>query len=176
MPLKIIFIIIAVFASRVLLAGASKEVASERDDFSMMGALSDWELHDLQDESWNAYAQATYISGWKNAFPAAYTNLNGAPNSLSPKAERSFTATFSAFMGFKGWQGAEFYAVPEMISEEPLSGLKGLGGSIQNFELQKNGTVSATWYRAPRLLSANPLLWWHIPSGCFRAVTISGEL
>ncbi|NOT84287.1 MAG: carbohydrate porin [Methylococcaceae bacterium] len=113
-----------------------------------MGALSDWGLHDLQDERWNAYAQATYISGWKSAFPAAYTNLNGTPNSLSPNAERSFTATFSAYMGFKGWQGAEFYAVPEMISEEPLSGLKGLGGSIQNFELQKNGTVSATWYRA----------------------------
>lgn len=114
----------------------------------MMGTLSDWGLHDLQDERWNTYAQATYISGWKSAFPAAYTNLNGTPNSLSPHAERSFTATFSAYMGFKAWQGAEFYAVPEMISEEPLSGLKGLGGSIQNFELQKNGTVSATWYRA----------------------------
>lgn len=114
----------------------------------MMGALSDWDLHDLQDESWNAYAQATYISSWKNAFPARYSNLNGTPNSLSADAENGFTATFSAYMGLKGWQGAEFYIVPEMISEEPLSGLKGLGGSIQNFELQKNGTASATWYRA----------------------------
>jgi hypothetical protein len=35
---------------------------------------------------------------------------------------------------------------PEMISELPLSGLKGLGGSIQNFELQKNGTEHSTWY------------------------------
>jgi len=33
-----------------------------------------------------------------------------------------------------------------MISELPLSGLKGLGGSIQNFELQKNGAANATWY------------------------------
>ncbi|MEI6068813.1 MAG: hypothetical protein WCP96_15840 [Methylococcaceae bacterium] len=33
-----------------------------------------------------------------------------------------------------------------MISELPLSGLKGIGGSIQNFELQKTGSESATWY------------------------------
>jgi hypothetical protein len=32
-----------------------------------------------------------------------------------------------------------------MISSHPLSGLKGLGGSIQNGELQKNGTESAAW-------------------------------
>jgi hypothetical protein len=33
-----------------------------------------------------------------------------------------------------------------MISERPLSSLKGIGGSIQNFELQKNGSVHSTWY------------------------------
>ncbi|MFA6051964.1 MAG: carbohydrate porin [Methylobacter sp.] len=33
-----------------------------------------------------------------------------------------------------------------MISEQPLSGLKGLSGAIQNFELQKNGTEHSTWY------------------------------
>lgn len=35
---------------------------------------------------------------------------------------------------------------PEMISELPLSRLKRIGGSIQNFELQKNGTEHSTWY------------------------------
>ena len=116
------------------------------DDLSLMGILSDFGAHDLKDERWNAYSQATYISSFKSAFPAAYTNLNGTTNSLSPYSEYGFTATFTSYIGLKAWKGAEFYAAPEMIAELPLSGLKGIGGSIQNFELQKNGTEHSTWY------------------------------
>ncbi len=116
------------------------------DEFSVMGALSEHDWHDLKDERWNAYSQATYISSFKSAFPAAYTNLNGTTNSLSPDAEHSFTATYTFYLGFKAWKGGEFFVSPAMISELPLSGLKGLGGSIQNFELQKNGAANATWY------------------------------
>jgi hypothetical protein len=119
---------------------------NDESEFSLMDSLSDLNLHNLKDERWNIYSQATYISSFKQAFPAAYTNLNGSPNSLLPNSERSFTATFTSYIGAKAWKGAEFYAAPEMISERPLSGLKGIGGSIQNFELQKNGTSSATWY------------------------------
>jgi hypothetical protein len=118
------------------------------DKFSFMQWLSNSGLHDMNDERWNAYGQATYISSWKPAFPAAYTNLNGSPNSLSSSAERSFTGTVTAYFGAKAWQGGEVYLAPEMISELPLSDLKGLGGSIQNFELQKTGSVSATWYKS----------------------------
>jgi len=118
------------------------------DEFSLMHALADQGWHDLDDERWNAYAQATYISSWKPAFAAAYTNLNGTPHSLSPNAERSFTGTFTAYFGLKAWPGGEIYLAPEMISELPLSDLKGLGGGIQNFELQKTGSVSATWYKS----------------------------
>lgn len=117
-------------------------------ELSLMGAFSGLGWHDFKDERWNAYGQATYISSFKEAFPALYTNLNGTPNSLSNKTEHSFTATVSFYLGLKAWTGGEFYLSPEMISERPLSGLKGLGGSIQNFELQKNGSESATWYRA----------------------------
>jgi hypothetical protein len=119
---------------------------NDEDEFSLMGALSDHGLHDLKDERWNVYSQATYISSFKDAFPAAYTNLNGTPNSLLPSSEHSFTATFTSYIGLKAWQGAEFYAAPEMVSELPLSGLKGIGGAIQNFELQKNGSQHSTWY------------------------------
>lgn len=121
---------------------------NDQNEFSLMGVLSEHDWHDLKDERWNIYSQATYISSFKDKFSAAYSNLNGTPNSLSPKAERSFTATFTSTLGLKAWKGAEFYVAPEMISELPLSGLKGIGGSIQNFELQKNGTESATWYLA----------------------------
>lgn len=126
--------------------GGLSDTADAR--FSFMQLLSDADLHDLQNERWNAYGQATYISSWKPAFPAAYTNLNGSPHSLSPDAERSFTGTVTAYFGLNAWQGGEIYLVPEMISELPLSDLKGLGGAIQNFELQKTGSVSATWYKS----------------------------
>ena len=112
---------------------------SDDDEFSVMNTLSAHNLHNIKDERWNIYSQATYISSVKDAFPAAYTNLNGTPNSLTPNAERSFTATATFYLGLKAWQGGEFYVAPEMISELPLSGLKGIGGSIYNFELQKMG-------------------------------------
>jgi len=124
---------------------------SDENEFSVMNTLSAHNLHNIKEERWNIYSQATYITSVKDAFPAAYTNLNGTPNSLSPNTERSFTATATFYLGLKAWQGGEFYVAPEMISELPLSGLKGIGGSIYNFELQKNGTESATWY-LPRAL------------------------
>lgn len=104
--------------------------------------------HTLEKERWNAYGQFTYISGWKPSIPAPYTNLNGTPNSLLPQAERSFTGTMTLYLGLRLWHGAEVYAVPELISENPLSQLKGLGGAIQDFELQKGGDVTPSVYRS----------------------------
>src|SRR5260370_41414594 len=100
---------------------------------SLMKLLAQKGLHDLKDESWNAYGQFTYISSWKPAFPAAYTNFNGSINSLTPDAEHSFTGTFTLFLGLKIWPGGEAYYVPEVIAERPFSQLRGLGGAIQNF-------------------------------------------
>ena len=118
------------------------------EQFSFMQLLDQHDLHDLKDESWNAYGQITYISSWKTAFPAAYTNLNGSINSLLPDAERSFTGTATLYVGARLWHGAEFYVVPEIISERPLSQLRGLGGAIQNFELQKGGTETPQIYHS----------------------------
>ena len=101
-----------------------------------------------REESWNAYGQFTYIWHRKESFPAAYTNFNGSPNSLLPEKERSYTTTATAFLGLRAWKGAEVYFVPEMISELPLSNLHGLGGSIQNAELEKNGARDPTFYRS----------------------------
>jgi high affinity Mn2+ porin len=101
---------------------------------------------EAQDERWNAFGQATYIWHRKQALPAAYTNLNGTPNSLLPDKERSFTTTLTGFFGWRAWKGGEFYFAPEIISELPLSGLRGLAGSIQNGELEKNGAVEPTLY------------------------------
>jgi hypothetical protein len=46
---------------------------------TFMKLLSDRGQHDIDNESWNAYGQFTYISSWKPSFHAPYTNLNGSP-------------------------------------------------------------------------------------------------
>src|SRR5215475_8952446 len=100
------------------------------------------------DEPWNAYGQLTYITSFKPRFAAAYTNANGTPNSLLPDAERSWTATATLYAGAHLWPGGDVYFVPELIAERPLSDLRGLGGAIQNFELQKRGGATPVIYRS----------------------------
>ncbi len=113
---------------------------------SFMKALAEHGKHDLENEAWNAYGQFTYISSWKPGFPAKYTNANGSTNSLLPTYERSFTGTATFYLGARLWRGAEAYVAPELISERPLSDLKGLGAAIQNFELQKGGVEKPELY------------------------------
>ncbi|HET7544982.1 MAG TPA: carbohydrate porin [Polyangiaceae bacterium] len=144
---------LAMFFSRPAAAESADQAASEaresaRDDdqFSVMQLLADAGKHDLKRERWNAYGQLTYISSWKAPFSAAYTNLNGSIHSLSPSSEHSFTATATLFLGVGLWPGAQVYLVPEVISSRPLSELSGLGASIQNFELQKQGAIAPTVY------------------------------
>src|SRR5277367_2169725 len=129
-------------------AQGAPPAAHEDAAFDFMNLLAHHGLHDIDDETWNAYGQFTYISNWKLPFYALSTNLNGSSNSLSPNAERSFTDTFTLFFGVKLWKGGEAYLVPEVIGEEPLSGLHGLGGAIQNFELQKQGSETPKLYRS----------------------------
>src|ERR1700722_18424579 len=113
-----------------------------------MNVLSDHGLHDTKSETWTASGQLTFIDSYKAPFSAPYTNANGSVNSLLPTAEQSFTGTLTLFFGVRLWHGAEAYLVPELISERPLSGLHGIGGSIQNFELQKQGSETPQLYRS----------------------------
>ncbi len=124
----------------LLPAGAQDNPSPAEDEqSSLMKLLAEHGHHNLEDESWNAYGQFTYISAWKPTFTARYTNLNGSTNSLLTTSERSFTGTATLYLGARLWKGGEAYLVPELISERPLSQLKGLGGAIQDFELQKSG-------------------------------------
>lgn len=118
------------------------------DEPSLMQNLADRGLHDMENETWNAYSQLTFIDSWKPGFPALYTNLNGSINSLLPSAEQSFTGTATLYLGLRLWNGAEAYVVPEVISEQPLSQLRGLGAAIQNFELQKGGSETPQIYHS----------------------------
>jgi high affinity Mn2+ porin len=131
-------------------AGAQSASPGPRPDeeFSFMKLLTEHDLHDIKNESWNAYGQFTYISSWKPRFPALYTDANGSTNSLLPDAERSFTGTATLYFGVRLWRGGEAYVAPEVIAERPLSQLRGLGAAIQNFELQKGGTETPQLYRS----------------------------
>ncbi len=123
---------------------------SERPDaqFDFMNLLTHHGLHDLKDERWNLYGQSTFITSFKAPFAAKYTNANGSNSSLLPTFENSWTLSLTLYAGVKLWPGAEAYFVPELIAEQPLSGLKGLGGAIQNFELQKTGSATPQLYRS----------------------------
>jgi hypothetical protein len=135
-------------APSIARAQAAPPAPHAEEAFDFMNVLSHNRLHDIRDESWNAYGQFTYISSWKLPFSARYTNAGGSTNSLLPDAERSFTGTFTLFFGLRLWPGAEAYVVPEVISERPLSQLRGIGGAIQNFELQKTGSETPQLYRS----------------------------
>src|ERR1700729_3939692 len=112
--LTVLLIAGVVLASRSASALAPEERPDEQFDF--MNLLTHHGLHDIEDESWNAYGQFTYISSWKLPFSARYTNLNGSNNSLVPDAEESFTGSFTLFFGLRLWKGGEAYLVPEVIS------------------------------------------------------------
>ncbi len=131
---------------------AAPPAGHEDAAFDLMNLLSHHGMHDIDHESWNAYGQFTYISSWKPSFSAPYTNADGSINSLVPDAERSFTGTFTLFFGLHLWPGGEAYLVPEIVAERGLSNLRGLGGSIQNFELQKTGTETPSLYRSRTFL------------------------
>lgn len=122
------------------------EAPSER--FDGMHLLERAGLHQLAPESWSAWGQLTHISSGKLPFSAAYTNANGSINSLKPEAEYSFTTSVTLYLGVRLWTGAEAYVAPEVIAERPFSDLRGLGGAIQNFELQKTGGEAPAVYRS----------------------------
>jgi high affinity Mn2+ porin len=139
---------VATLFARPLRAQVGEAAPRPDEQFDFMNLLSHHGLHDIKDESWNAYGQVTYIQAYKAPFHADYTNAGGSTNSLLPTGETSFTGTFTLFLGAKLWPGAAAYIVPEVITERPLSDLHGLGSTIQNFELQKNGSEIPTVYRS----------------------------
>jgi len=150
MRARLVFLLVvgSLFASARASAQAAPPAPHEDIAFDFMNLLAHRGLHDIDNERWNLYGQFTYITSFKLPFAAPYTNVNGSVNSLVPDYERSFSGTFTLFFGLELWRGAEVYFVPEVISERALSTLHGIGGSIQNFELQKGGTETPQIYRA----------------------------
>jgi high affinity Mn2+ porin len=151
----------APFGAALLVASASANAQApppgphQDEAFDFMNLLSQHDMHDIKDESWNAYGQFTYILQYKPPFSARYTNANGSNSSLVPDGEVGYTGTFTLVFGLHLWPGGEAYLIPEFVSEKPFSNLKGLGGSIQDFELQKSGAIVPSLYRSQAFLRQN---------------------
>ncbi len=145
---KCVVLLAALLVSGRTRAQSAPPGVHEDEAFDFMNLLSKAGLRDLSNEQWNAYGQFTYITMFKAPFYAPYTNAGGSNNSFSPDFERSYAATFSLFFGVRLWRGAEVYFAPEAIAERALSGLKGLGGVTEIFELQKTGSETPVPYRA----------------------------
>ena len=145
---KIFLLILMVLFTGPLKAESAEPSPHEDDEFDLMNILAEKGLHDLNDERWNIYGQMTWIQQQQSKFNAPYTNLNGSTNSLLPYSASTFTVTSTLYFGLKLWEGGEIYVAPEAISSLPLSDLKGLGSTIQNFELQKNGAMTPRLYNS----------------------------
>lgn len=93
-------------------------------------------------EDWTARFQATYV--WQNK-PTMFAAYSGQ-NSLQAAKERSYTATATAYLGFRPWQGGELYLNPEVTQGVPFSGLTG-SAAFTNGELTRTAGTTPKLYR-----------------------------
>ena len=83
---------------------------------------------------WQIHGQTTYI---QQGYPSFHSPYEGQ-NSLSGSAQTKNTASGTAFLGVRPWQGGEFFYAPELAQGFGLSETLGLGG-FSNGEAQKAG-------------------------------------
>ena len=125
-----------------------------------MNVLSRDGLHDIDDESWNAYGQSTYISSWKLPFYAAVHErerqhqlaLARPPSGASPWQLHALLRRCGS------GKAARPTSSPRSSPSDRSRTCTGIGGAIQNFELQKTGSATP---------SALPLA--HVPPADHRA-------
>jgi len=97
-----------------------------------------------ESDNWNVHAQMTFL-------PTAYPSIRSpyvGPDSLPPGGQARETFTTTAFLGWRLWQGGEFYFDPELAQGFGLNGTLGLAG-FPNGEAQKAGSDYAK-FRAQR--------------------------
>ena len=82
--------------------------------------------------SWNVHGQFTFI---EQGYPAFHSPYQG-PNSLIGAGQAKDTASATAFIGFRPWNGTDIYIDPELTQGFGLSDTVGVGG-FPNTEAQK---------------------------------------
>lgn len=89
-----------------------------------------------QSTDWNIHGQTTFLA---SAYPAIRSPYAGA-NSLPAGGQGRETWTANAFIGWRLWQGGEFYFNPELDQGFGLNSTLGLAG-FSNGEAQKGGAT-----------------------------------
>ena len=85
-------------------------------------------------KNWNVHAQTTFILQGYPGFRSPYQGQNSLPG--GGMARETWTNT--AFLGWRLWEGGEFYFNPELAQGFGLASTLGLGG-FSNGEAQKGG-------------------------------------
>jgi high affinity Mn2+ porin len=88
-----------------------------------------------ESDNWNIHGQTTFIEQAYPSFRSPYAGANSLPG--SGQGRETWTAT--AFIGWRLWEGGEFYFNPELAQGFGLAGTLGLAG-FPNGEAQKAGT------------------------------------
>jgi high affinity Mn2+ porin len=89
-----------------------------------------------ESNDWSVHAQTTFLA---SAYPAMRSPYEGA-NSLPGGGQGRETWTTTAFLGWRLWQGGEFYFNPELAQGFGLNSTLGLAG-FPNGEAQKAGAA-----------------------------------
>ena len=93
-------------------------------------------------EAWTARFQTTYV--WQNK-PAFHADYSGR-NSLTADHDKSYTATATAYLGFRPWGGGELYFNAEETQGRPFSNLEGTA-AFTNGELTRTAGSRPKSYR-----------------------------
>jgi high affinity Mn2+ porin len=87
-------------------------------------------------DDWNVHAQTTVLPQTYPSFRSPYAGTSSLPG----RGQLQATWTTTAFLGFRLWDGGEFYFDPELAQGFGLNGTLGIAG-FPNGEAQKAGAA-----------------------------------
>ncbi len=119
----------SVFDINTLRIGLNYKLGGSDAETSTKASSDQWPI---TPGSWNVHGQFTFI---EQGYPAFHSPYQG-PNSLTGPAQAQDTASTTAFIGFRPWDGTKIYVDPEITQGEGLSGTVGVAG-FPNTEAQK---------------------------------------
>ena len=117
------------FDIQALRLGLDRKLGSADADMAVNGSSDPWPI---AFDRWNVHGQFTFV---EQGYPAFHSPYQGQ-NSLSGASQAKDTASTTAFIGFRPWNGTDIYINPEITQGFGLSDTLGVAG-FPNFEAQK---------------------------------------
>ena len=117
------------FDIQALRLGLDRKLGSADADMAANGSSDPWPI---ASDRWNVHGQFTFV---EQGYPAFHSPYQGQ-NSLSGASQAKDTASATAFIGFRPWNGTDIYINPEITQGFGLSDTLGVAG-FPNFEAQK---------------------------------------